>query len=206
MGIGYSFYRHILDPLLVSLRSRVFHAVPEGFSLLEIASGTGDMGFRLAPRVSSYLGVDKSDEMIRGSKGRLSRMKARRHMDFQNGDGSRLPHLEDNSFDMAMISLALHEMPPESRLPVLAEMKRCAGELLLVDYASPLPPNLKGHILHFAEFLAGGDHYRGFLSYQKRGGLDGLMLEAGLLPVAESTAIGGGIRVVRAVSAEKLGG
>ena len=203
MGIGYSFYRHFLDPLLISLRTHVYHAVPEGASLLEVASGTGDMGFRLAPRISTYLGVDKSEDMVQGSKNRLSRMKPSYPMDFQHGDGSRLDHLGDNSFDMAMISLALHEMPPENRLPVLEEMKRCAGELLLVDYASPLPGNLKGCILHFAEYLAGGDHYRGFLSYQKQGGLDGLMDEAGLRSVAESSAIGGGIRVVRAVSARR---
>ena len=199
MGIGYSFYRFVLDPLLASLRSRVFHAVPEGISLLEVASGTGDMGFRLSPRLSSYLGVDKSPSMTQGSLARLARAGLRGNMEFQNGDGSRLKHVGDKAFDMAMISLALHEMPPESRLPVISEMKRCAGELLLVDYASPLPGNLKGRILHFVEFLAGGDHYRGFLSYQKQGGLDRLMKEAGLVSVGETAAIGGGIRVVRAV-------
>jgi len=199
MNIGYSFYRYILDPLLVSLRNRVFHAVPEGVSLLEVACGTGDMGFRLAPKLSRYRGVDLNGDMTRGSRKRLAESYLADRMEFHNGDGSRLPMIEDKSFDTALISLALHEMPPESRLPVIREMMRCAGELILVDYASPLPGNYKGRILHFVEFLAGGDHYRGFLSYQAQGGLDRLMEEAGLRSQGESFAIGGGIRIVRAV-------
>ena len=205
MSFGYDFYRYILDPLLASLRSRVFQAVPEGISLLEVASGTGDMGFRLAPRLSSYLGVDRSVSMTKGSLVRLEKMAGLGNMEFRNGDGAGMDFIGDREYDMALISLALHEMPEECRLPVLGEMTRCAPELLLVDYASPLPGNLKGRILHGVEFLAGGDHYRGFKSYQKQGGLDRLMGEAGLFPLWENAAIGGGIRIVRAVPAASVG-
>ncbi len=198
MNTGYSFYRYFLDPLLRSLRTRVFHAVPNGVSLLEVASGTGDMGFRLASKLSRYTGVDRSESMAMGSGERLSRKRDGGHMEFLNRDGARLSGVDSKSYDMAMISLALHEMPAASRLPVLREMMRCARELLLVDYASPLPRSPKGRILHLAEFLAGGDHYRGFLDYQERGGLDALMKEAGLIPLGEDAAIGGGIRIVRA--------
>jgi len=174
--------------------------IPENSSLIEIASGTGDLAFKLAPKLSHYVGIEKSESMARGSQSRLARKNGYDYMQFMHGDGARLDGLVDKSFDLALISLALHEMPRESRLPVLKEMKRCAQELILIDYAAPLPKNLKGSILHFVEFLAGGDHYRGFKSYQQQGGLDKLITEAGLSITREDSSLDGGIRIVKVIS------
>jgi ubiquinone/menaquinone biosynthesis C-methylase UbiE len=53
------------------------------------------------------------------------------------GDATKLP-LQDGSFDAAVISLALHDMPHAAREQVLAEAKRIltpGGRIILADYS-----------------------------------------------------------------------
>ena len=196
MSLGSALYRLFLDPLLIPLRKSVAGQISDRSSVLEIAFGTGHQARILAGRIDRYRGVELNRNRAASARRRFRRFD---HLIFEQGDGRHLPDLTDQSFDFAVISLALHEMPGENRLPILLEMKRCAKTLILADYASPLPRNSSGGILHAVEFLAGGDHYAGFRSFQASGGLDALLEQAGLRAAGESRVFQGGIRIISAV-------
>jgi len=71
--------------------------------------------------------------------------------------------------------MVFHEMEEGQRLPVLKEMQRLARTLILVDYCVPPPVNLVAFFCQFIERLAGGHHYRNYLSFTEAGGLSPLL-------------------------------
>ncbi|MCB0322814.1 MAG: class I SAM-dependent methyltransferase [Bdellovibrionales bacterium] len=110
-----------------------FASFPEGTRVLDICTGTGQIAKRLAQRGTSVVGVDISEAMLahavqRGSHGlfEVARMDVRQ-LAFPN-----------RSFEYAIISLALHDMPRKVRLAVLAEAARVSRKVLVLDYELPL--------------------------------------------------------------------
>lgn len=88
--------------------------------VLDLAAGTGLLALELASKVKKVSGMDISSEMIN-----LARIKAKSrqigNVEFSTGDAYQLP-FTDNSFDVVLISNALHVMlQPEL---VLAEAHR----------------------------------------------------------------------------------
>ena len=80
-------------------------------------------------------GIDLSEDMLK---------IARKHNKYENlkfvsGDATSLPY-DDNGFDVACVSLALHDMPAAIREKVVSEMVRVTrpgGTIIAVDYALP---------------------------------------------------------------------
>ena len=195
MSIPFIVYRLAIDPLLEPVRKAMIPLIEPDSSLIDFACGTGDFLMRLAPSCSKLCGIDLNDEAMRQAARRL-KTGTHDHISFRHADGRSLFFIPDQHYDYASISLALHEMPEENRLPVLLEMKRTAGHQIIADYASPLPRNTAGRITRIIERLAGTGHYRGFCSYQEKGGLDPLLQEAGLEVIEESSALSGAVRLV----------
>lgn len=112
--------------------ARTVDAAP-GRSILDICTGTGEMALRLARRGANVTGIDITEAMLerarrktRGTSIRLQRMDARK-LEFADG-----------SFDGALLSFALHDMPRKVRKQVLFEALRVArDELVIVDYDFP---------------------------------------------------------------------
>jgi len=50
-------------------------------------------------------------------------------------------------------------------------MKRIASRVIIVDYNYPMPLGFSRYVAYNIERLAGGDHYRNFKVYMKKGGL-----------------------------------
>lgn len=191
-----AFFAWFLDPILRGLHRHVAELVPDGVTVLDAACGTGDLLFLLAPRVREGLGVELSPAHVRWAE----RERARRGLDqlrFEVGDAGRLD-LPDGAFDVATIVLAVHEMPPEARAPVLAELGRVARRVLIVDWATPMPRNFAGMRNRSLELGAGPEHFRHYLDFQRRGGLDPLLVEAGLGIEAQHAVDQRTIRVVSA--------
>jgi ubiquinone/menaquinone biosynthesis C-methylase UbiE len=92
-----------------------------------------------------------------------------------------LSETPDAYFDVATMVLALHEMPAETRGPVLQEVTRVARRLLCLEYRVPMPWNLPGARNRFVEALAGVEHFRAFRDFSRLGGSRAVASAAGLL-------------------------
>ncbi|XUX00557.1 MAG: class I SAM-dependent methyltransferase [Dehalogenimonas sp.] len=120
-------------PLVRKKAARLLLA-PEGSTILDVATGTGDQAAEFARRRCCVTGVDLSQAMLDRARHRI---KPELRLKFMRANAACLP-FEDDSFDKSTISLALHDMPREIELQVLREMRRVtrgAGEILIVEYA-----------------------------------------------------------------------
>ena len=118
------------------------------------------------------------------------------NLSFQEADARVLPFIADAEFDYATITLALHEMTPANRIPVLRELSRTARQLLVADYATPMPSTLGGWFTRMIEKMAGKEHYAGYCDYQAAGGLDTILVESDLEIIQEHSVLGGIGRIV----------
>lgn len=161
-------YATFVDPILSSTRRAMRRAVPAGARVLDAACGTGDLARILASKASEVTGVELNPDRVE-----YASQRAGPNIRFQVGDARALP-FPDQSFDLATISMALHEMPAAHRPEVLDELLRVAPELLVVDYIVPQPANPMALGVRMVERLAGKEHYRGFKSFLEGGGVEGL--------------------------------
>lgn len=190
-------YHHVIDPLLYRSREEIALMIPPGTSLIELGSGTGAQAAAAASRTVRYLGVELNPSFT-ACADRYFKAPQYKDLNFITADGRDLSFIGENEFDMALISLALHEMAHPMRLQVLEEMKRLATSLIIADYSSPLPASFAGWMAHGIERLAGGAHYAGYLDYQQRGGLPDLLRQAGLLEIRSSHLLSDVLHVVLA--------
>jgi ArsR family transcriptional regulator len=96
----------------------------------DLGCGTGEMSELLSPHVARVVAVDGSSDMLEAARRRL---KGAKNVDVKRGALESLP-LENESLDVAILSLALHHQPDPSR--VVAEMARVlkhGGRAIVVD-------------------------------------------------------------------------
>ncbi len=172
-------YRQFIDPSLAGIRRRIAKIVPAGSSVIDVGCGTGDQLLYIADKISNGICIELSDTMVRTGKQQAERQGVN-NCEFHLADATDLSHLEDQTFDFAMSSMVIHEMPAEKRLPVLKEMKRLGRQIILVDWINPQPSLWKLLGTHAVEFMAGWEHYTGFRSFMKQGGIPALAEASGL--------------------------
>lgn len=195
------FYDAIVEPFNKSLRGYVVKVAQPtvGMKVLEIGCGTGTNLELFADSGCEIAGIDLSPSMMD-----LAKKKLGDRADLRIGDASEMP-FEDDSFDLVLSFLTLHEMPPEVRTPVMREMVRVAGadgRLLLIDYF-PGPFHFpKGWfyrtVILAIEFGAGWEHFQNHRNFLARKGLPTLLDDNGLSAIKERTLAGGNIQVVLA--------
>ena len=184
------FYGTFVDPLLNGLRKRVLHEIKHGEKVIDIACGTGAQCFAMAAKGGKVTGVDLSESMIRFARNKKAKSLFS-NLDFMVCDATNLVPFVANEFDVAILSLALHQFSPDLYKSILSEMKRVAKRIIIVDYAVPLPKNYAGFGSRIAEFMAGAEHNRNFKSYYKRGGINQILPDNGLF-ITKSILIGKG--------------
>jgi demethylmenaquinone methyltransferase/2-methoxy-6-polyprenyl-1,4-benzoquinol methylase len=126
-----------LERLLAGVRPQVVEmaAAPLGARVLDAATGTGNQAMAFAAAGYEVTGIDLSAEMIRVARGKEGRGKAT----FLNADASAIP-FGDGSFEVSIISFALHDMPGPMRDKALGELVRVTnpgGIIMVVDYEIP---------------------------------------------------------------------
>lgn len=171
------YYEKFIDPRFREIREAVLEQVEKEATVLDIACGTGALAYALAQKGVQVTGIDLSARMIAHAE-RNRPGNAQGNPRFIHGDAAQLS--EQGHYDYAVISMALHEMTPDSRLEMVRKAKRLAVKVILADYTAPLPVSLAGIRVRLGEFFSGLDHFRGFLSYQENGGLDPILAQAGL--------------------------
>ncbi|HPJ40157.1 MAG TPA: class I SAM-dependent methyltransferase [Spirochaetota bacterium] len=194
---GGSFYSWCIDPLLSGIREAMRMMIDPPGSVIDIACGTGAFVFLIADMVPRVVGVELLPQLVSFSENMNRRKFRRSNVRFAHCDASSMPEIDDGEFDYATISMALHQMEEQAREAVLSEAKRISKHIILADYAVPLPNGIAGISARTVEFLAGCDHFRGFRSFVRGGGLDFLMARHRLVPEREESAGAGIFRIVR---------
>lgn len=184
------FYNTFIDPLLTTMRKRIALEIKADEKVIDIACGTGAQVFALSKVADKITGVDLSESMINFAKKAAAKQKIT-NTEFFICDATNLKSFKNNEFDIAIMSLALHQFSHELHAPILNEMKRVARKIIIVDYAVPLPKNYTGFGSRVAEFLAGKEHNRNFKSFYKLGGLNEI-LKSNNLKIEKSKLMGKG--------------
>jgi len=139
-------------------------------SIMDIGTGTGTLAAAFAAQGAKVTGVDISRGMLE-----QARKKHGHRVHFIQAPAHAPGPFGDGSFDMVSAAFALHEMPAEYRARVLGEMKRLAGQkVLIIDYIPNSNPviTLVEHVekSYYRQFLTEIDQQlkQLFNSYEKR--------------------------------------
>jgi demethylmenaquinone methyltransferase/2-methoxy-6-polyprenyl-1,4-benzoquinol methylase len=137
--------------------------------ILDLCCGTGNQlkllskhGFR------NLYGLDRSDSMLKIARRIDPSIK------IYNEDATKT-NFNQASFDVVIISFAMHEKDRNSQRALVDEAHRIIktdGVMLVVDYIFDNQATKLGKILiNIIERIAGGEHYRNFKSYLQNNGL-----------------------------------
>jgi demethylmenaquinone methyltransferase/2-methoxy-6-polyprenyl-1,4-benzoquinol methylase len=167
-------YDILLFPLLRDIRRRVLEIVTElkPERIIDVCCGTGSQ-LRLLKRYGFHgVGIDLSESMLKVAK------RGKNAPDCFLGDATATG-FEDEAFDFALITFALHETGWENAQAILDEVQRIlrpGGHVMIVDYVFEKgAPKMADCAIRWIEFLAGTNHYRNFIHYKESGGLDALL-------------------------------
>jgi demethylmenaquinone methyltransferase/2-methoxy-6-polyprenyl-1,4-benzoquinol methylase len=172
------FYATFIDKRSSPLRKRILRAIDFNQTVIDVGCGTGGFSLDIAEKASYVLGVDLSAKQIMYA---LKRKKVlnRQNTDFKQGNAAELSMLTDQKFDIAVMILMIHEIENPIRLQVLSEIKKCARQLILLDYTDKIPYNFWGIAVRVIEYFAGREHYANFRDYIARGGIIPMIEESG---------------------------
>jgi ubiquinone/menaquinone biosynthesis C-methylase UbiE len=168
----------------------------KGMHILDVGCGTG-MHLELYQRFGcSLYGIDSSPSMLDIARARLGD-SARLEL----GDATRMPYA-DHQFDLILSMLSLHEMTPQTRTGVVAEMKRVlkdAGHILLIDFHPgpyiPLQGWTSKGIIFLSELAAGREHFKNHRRFLAAKGLPTLAAQNELEVEKHSILAGGSLAV-----------
>lgn len=198
-------YDTVVEPFNAGLRGvglKLF-SPPAGARVLDMGCGTGTQLDLYRGQGCRVAGVDPSPAMLRQARRKLGGGVL-----LLQGDAARTPFAQ-RAFDLVLISMALHEMPPRVRGQVLDEARRLIGDrgrVLLVDYHPgplrfPRGPLHRGLIL-VMETMAGAQHFRNFRSFLAGGGAPPLVARHGLRVEVQKIVAGGNLGLFLLASAD----
>ncbi|MEA3392546.1 MAG: class I SAM-dependent methyltransferase [Candidatus Marinimicrobia bacterium] len=171
----------IYDPLLAKplkpLRNAILEALPEDKDtrILDLCCGTGNQLLTLEQAGYKNLhGLDLDPGMVAYAKQNSALIQ------YHEGDATNTS-FPDASFDVVIISLALHEKDQALREKIFKEIScllKPGGYVLAADFAFDDKSTFWGRaMISVVEFNAGGEHYRNFKDYTRRGGLPNVLPE-----------------------------
>jgi len=167
-------------------------------TVLDMCCGTGAQARMLAQAGMDVTGLDGSHTML----ARARALGGGPHYMAMEGETLNVA----NSFDGAITSLALHEMPPGVREEVWRAMRRAVrpgGLLIAMDYSPQPRPTLLGRL---ARKIVDADersfakvhlpHYENYLAFMAEGGLAGWLTTVGETPRNDRRFLFGNLAVL----------
>ncbi len=169
-------YHKLLDSHQAEARERIVDLIPGNSSVLDIASGTGQLCFALrAQKHCRVTGIDMSLRMLQFAE----KSNSYEDVTFLHQDATYLARFGDRTFDFATMLIFLHELPREHQVLVVNEALRVADKTIIVDARAPLPKNPSGLGVRLVESTLGRDHHSHFCSFLLSGGIMGLLKISG---------------------------
>ena len=164
--------------------------------MLDIASGTGAQCRDAGKAGFDATGIDLAESMVN-----VARSMGGANTSYIEGSALALP-FDDESFDICLLILALHEHPESERTTILKEALRVLqprGHLVIAEYQEPkrawkLHPAWQ--LIRGVEHAAGAAHRSGFRDFVSRGSLTGFVERHGLTSTEEVRSHFGMIRAV----------
>ncbi len=172
------FYATFIDTGSGFIRDRICKLLPEGSSILDIGCGTGGFSLRMAEKAAHVTGVDISASQIEIAEKRLQK-SGLKNVDFIHAHAGKPLPLNGRTYDFAVFTFVLHEMPPAERDSVLSEVKKRTRNLIVFEYSVPHPLGFWGLTTRLIEFFAGIEHNRNFLHFIHNGGTTSLLTKHG---------------------------
>ncbi|MCD4833419.1 MAG: class I SAM-dependent methyltransferase [Bacteroidales bacterium] len=155
-------YDLLLYPFLNKIRKKTAKIIIQlnPKSVIDICCGTGNQLEYLKNTDIKLTGIDLSPAMLKVAK----------HIDCYEQDARDI-QFSDNSFDLVMIQLALHEKSFDDQKMIIDEASRITrnnGHLLIVDYEiNEKTKPYSRYVINAIEFLAGKEHFKNFKEYHK---------------------------------------
>jgi SAM-dependent methyltransferase len=187
-------YRLLIDPFLDRVHSRAAAMIDPGARVIDVACGNGTLAVKMAERAGHVTGIDISEGSLRFARHRARKLGLD-NTEFRVQDANDLSALSNPSFDVATISMAVHQFSPETGPHILGQLKTIARAVVVIDYAHPQPKNFSGFIVRTIERIAGREHFAHFKAYQRGRGMEGI-LERMDLEASEKVVSNSGIFVV----------
>ncbi len=190
------YYDPCFEPFLGRARAQVAHLCQKvgAQRVLDICCGTGkqmEHYYRLG--IDSY-GVDMSHGMLNIAKKTAQKVHfntanmgsaqgngRKATINVLHADATHLP-FPDATFDLASVSLALHEMPLLHAEMLVLEALRVAKQLIIMDYCMAernieLPATWLAFVV---EHIVGGEHYQNYKTFMSQGAVEGLITRLAL--------------------------
>lgn len=124
---------HVAESEVEAAMSRALGEGPVGY-LVDIGTGTGRMLELFAPRAERALGIDRSSEMLRLARAKLSE-QGLANAELRQADLYALP-LQDGGADLAILHHVLHfAQQPGAAIGEAARVLAPGGRLLIADFA-----------------------------------------------------------------------
>ena len=195
-------YGACLDPIIIRWKKKALKLWPprKGMVVLDAGCGTGAQLNLYRFYGCSVFGIEISAGMIA-----TARKKFQGLLNLCRANAGRMPY-RNQTFDLILLSMMLHEIPPDTRTVVLAETERVlkdSGRILIIDYRvgrsnHPLGRLFKG-VITLIEIAAGRPHFDNYRNFMKTGGLPLLLKKQQLIVERHDTAGRGniGLNIVR---------
>jgi ubiquinone/menaquinone biosynthesis C-methylase UbiE len=124
---------HVADSEVETAMAVALSGRPLG-RLADVGTGTGRMIELFGSQALTAIGIDRSPEMLRLARAKLSASPLT-NWDLRQGDIGALP-LPDGSTDTAVLHQVLHYIPtPEAAIAEIARILAPGGQILLADFA-----------------------------------------------------------------------
>jgi ubiquinone/menaquinone biosynthesis C-methylase UbiE len=138
---------HVAEAEVEAAIGRAVGKGPVG-RLVDVGTGTGRMLELLGPRAETAIGIDRSPEMLRFARAKLSSAPEIARAELRQGDMYALP-LADRSADLVVLHLVLHyAQQPAAAVAEAARLLGPGGRLLIADFAPHEREELRDQAAH----------------------------------------------------------
>lgn len=172
-------YNKLIDPLMQGSRTRIINRLNGSEKVIDIASGTGQLAREMSDVIPEVAGIDLEERMVSFARN-VQPKNSTGNISFYTADARKLDQFADHSFNLATMSLALHQFSSADWYIILDEVFRITDRLLILDYSYPLPGGFKKTVVKIAERIAGKEHFQNFTAF---------MDEGGVIPIIESKGL-----------------
>ena len=142
----------------VAWRNKLVHYLPvlKNISLLDVATGTGDVIFSLLKKsnnIEKAIGIDMAEKMLDVGRKKLSALNLEDKMDLQLGNATDIP-FEENTFDLATISFGIRNVDTlDQGIQNMYRVLKKNGRILVLEFSLPNNKIIKALYLFYFRLI-----------------------------------------------------